>query len=247
MALSINSLASGPTLKIIIVPAAHKLQYSSNKNLISSFLRSQALALRENDLQDASRKAIGHIVAKIDCSSHVRWTGISINPKHMISPILKNGFEGMFLPSPRAYMQTEEEIKKFIVNNSKKSIVMKFSVDQQACNEMMKMDDVHRSQNDLWFGPLLDTHFQYMSGAHLGGSGSTYAIALKQLAGTNDVDFRRWLEIIQLPGIGKKISFYSVQSMWDFAISERKSFPARNYLEEISYKHRKVKIDGIEF
>jgi hypothetical protein len=244
---SISCLASSSTLKIIVVPSAHQLEWSSNKKLIKSFLKSQVHAFRDNNFKDAQRKAIGHIVAKIDCSSRLRWTSISINPSRMVPQLLKFGIDGMFQSNPHAYMQTEEEIKRFVVNNSKNSIVMKFHIDEQTCREMLKMDDVHRSQKRLWFGPLMDTSLLYQSGEHLGGSGSTYAVALKNLDRNNNVDFKQWVEIVELPGRSEKISFYSVQSIWNYAHSEKMLFPSRHYLEAVTHGNRKVRLQGIEF
>jgi hypothetical protein len=243
MTLSTCAWSTGEGLKIYIVPSAEKLDWSSSIALIRSFQKSQVRALRNNHFKDAQRKAIGHVISQITCSGETRWTSISIDPMRMIPLILKQGISGMFSESSHGYMQKEDEMKKFLENNAKDALVMKFSVSEESCRKMLRMDDEHRSQTRIWFGPLIDTFAHYESRMKLGGSGTTYAVALKKWDETVNVDMGQWIETVTVPGRKTEVSFYSVQKMWEFAHFERATFPARAYSEKIN----KADINGIEF
>jgi hypothetical protein len=239
--------AQAISLKIFVVPSAYKLQWSSTPNLLNSFLRSQALSQHGNGFSDAQRKAIGHVVAKIECPLETRWTSISINPLNMAPLLLKKGIRGMFAENSKAYIQSEAEIKQFVVNNHKNAIVMKFPLGTNTCAEMLKMDDVHRAEPKLWFGPLIDTMSHYQSGRKMGGSGSTYVVALKKLDALTPVDFNLWVENIELSGSRERFSFYSVQSMWEFATREHARKKNLKFVERVSHRNKVVRLKGVEF
>lgn len=245
--MSLSGQVLAMSLKIIVVPPAHELQWTSQLRLIKSFFKSQALSLQRNGFSDAQRRAIGHVVTKIECSSQVRWSSISINPINMVPLILKKGVQGMFEESSKGYMQGEEEIIRFVVNNAKNAVVMKFPIDQQSCEEMLVMDDAHRTQKKIWFGPLIETLNNYQSANRLGGSGSTYAVALKRLDKSTEVDLNRWVENVQLPGGHEHLSFYSAQKMWEFSTTEIQNSPLHKFTEKILYKNKEVYLNGIEF
>lgn len=237
--------ANAASLKIIVVPSAHKLQWDSTSSLIKSFLKSQTLAQRGNIFSDAQRRAIGHVVAKIECSSQIRWTSISINPVDMTPLILKKGIRGMFAESSKGLMQSEAEIKRFLSNNHQSAMVMKFPVDQESCEEMLKMDDIHRVQNKVWFGPTIDTLVHYQRSYKLGGSGSTYALALKQLDLSNHVDLKQWTETVVLPGSDNPVTFVSAQRMWEFVSIKYVRASHLRISEKFIDKKREVRLRGI--
>lgn len=243
---SSHGKAVSSNLVLYIVPAAHKLDWSSTITLIKSFQRSLAKSTFNNGMSDAPKKAIGHAVIRIECSGVERWTSISIDSAWMTPLIVRKGIDGMFAESSHGYMQSEGEIKRFLFNNSDSVVAVKINISEEACKKMMVVDDAHQAQKSIWFGPLIDTLRRYHSGNFMGGSGSTYAAAMVKLADNKSLDLNRWLETVRLPGGTKKRTFFSVQSMWDFAVTERSTYPSRAYADEINYQKKKIKVPGVE-
>lgn len=238
--------AAVPSLGIYIIPSANKLDWSSTISLMKSFQRSLAKSAFKNGMSDAPKRAIGHAVVRIQCSGFERWSSISID-SHWTAPlILKNGIDGMFAESSHGYMQSEGEIKKFLFNNSDSAVVVKLNISEENCKKILVLDDAHRVQKTIWFGPLINTLGRYHSEKSMGGTGSTYAVAMVKLAESRSLDLDRWLETVRIPGSGKKRTFFSVQSMWDFAVTERSTFPSRAFSEEIKYQKKKMTVPGVE-
>lgn len=245
LSLSISALAEEGRLKIFIIPAAHRLNWSTNTSIVTSFIKSETRAFNNNGFRDAQRKAIGHVVAQIECISTTRWTGLSINSWNLAPSIIVNGVAGMFDENPHGYMQSEDEIKRFIVNNSIGAFVLNYPVKQSNCESMLRMDDFFRAQDKVWFAPLMDSLDNYQSGLDIGGSGASYVAALKGLDTSNRIDLKIWIEKVRIPGSRSRYTFFSVQSMWDYASSLHSSSLHSRYVEVVNHKGRKVKIPGL--
>lgn len=161
-------LLLGAYLKLIIIPPASMLDLSSVKAFSSSFLRSQALALKTNRGSDSVRKAMGHVMIEINCSGPKRLTSISTNGLH-------------------GYMQSSQEISRFYANNKKDAKILTYEISQNDCRDLMAFDDFYRKQKRIEFSPFADPLEK------LGGTGASYAVALMKIAHI-DAEYELFLE-----------------------------------------------------
>lgn len=158
----------GAYLKIIIIPPASRLDLSSVSAFASSFVLSQKMSLKNNRGSDSLRRAMGHVMAEINCVGSRRLTSISTNGIH-------------------GYMQSAKEVSRFHEINKQDSKILIYEISSNDCKTLIDFDNFYRKQNKIKFSPFLDPLEK------VGGTGASYAVALMKLAHVN-VEYELFLE-----------------------------------------------------
>jgi len=194
-------------LDIYITAPAKKIQWKNNTSLIKSFTQSSLEATRHNSMQDLARAAVGHAATHLNCRGQSQWSSISIATTR-IMPKLVKGPRALFIPTEGAYIQSEKEIKRLITNNAHKTKKLRLKITSD--NDCLKLQDfIHIHQKaQLWFAASIDTYRQYQQDEKLGGTGTSWVLAMIKIIKPN-LNEQVWLQKF------KDFEFVDPQKMYD--------------------------------
>jgi len=194
-------------LDIYVTAPAKKIQWKNNTSLIKSFTQSSLEAMRQNSMQDLARAAVGHAATHLNCQGQSQWSSISIATTR-IMPKLVKGPSALFIPTKGAYIQSEKEIKRLITNNAHRTKKLRLEItSENDCQQLQKFIHIHQKAQ-LSFAASIDTYWQYQQDEKLGGTGTSWVLAMIKIIKPN-LNEQVWLQNF------KDFEFVDPQKMYD--------------------------------